>query len=216
MIKNRTAQLIFLTVYCTIGLIGTIASLGFFDYTYRSDWYVHFTNLSNYICIGIVFAELVQTVKKKTDSYITVCPTFKFIGILMILLTFFAFNILLASAPDRLPELNFKVNSITFHIVLPVLYVADWFLFYERKKVKWYAPLLSTIAPLVYVVFIFTRAWILDFNPDVPFLYPYFFLNLDTLGVAGVTKWVLILFSAFIAVGYILFAVDKLSKAKDA
>lgn len=212
MIKNRTAQLIFQTAYCTLGLVGIIASLGLFDCTYRSDWYVHFTNLSNYVCIGIVFAQLVQTVKRKTDDYVSVCPTFKFIGVLMILLTFFAFNILLAGAPDRAPELNFKVNSITFHIVLPVMYVADWFLFYERKKLKWYTPLLSATAPLVYTVFIFTRAWIHNFDTTVPFLYPYFFLNLETQGVGGVAKWIALLLTAFIAVGYLLYGVDKLPK----
>ena len=31
MIKNRTAQLIFQTVYCTLGLVGCIACLGIFD-----------------------------------------------------------------------------------------------------------------------------------------------------------------------------------------
>ena len=31
MIKNRTAQLIYQTVYCTLGFVGMIASLGIFD-----------------------------------------------------------------------------------------------------------------------------------------------------------------------------------------
>ena len=31
MIKNRTVQLIFYTIYCTLGLVGCIASLGIFD-----------------------------------------------------------------------------------------------------------------------------------------------------------------------------------------
>ena len=31
MIKNRTAQLIYQTVYLTLGLVGLIASLGIFD-----------------------------------------------------------------------------------------------------------------------------------------------------------------------------------------
>lgn len=213
MIKNRTTQLIFQTAFCTVGLIGIIASFGFFDYTYRSDWCVHFTNLSNYICIGVVLAELIQTAKKKTDSYVTVAPTLKFMGILMMLLTFFTFNILLASAPDRLPELNYKINSVSFHVVLPLLYMADWFLFYERKKVKWYAPLLSTVVPLVYVVYIYIRAWILDFNPEAPFIYPYFFLNLDTQGVAGVAKWVSLLLATFVIAGYIFLAIDRVSKS---
>ena len=31
MIKNRTVQLIFQTVYCTLGFVGCVASLGIFD-----------------------------------------------------------------------------------------------------------------------------------------------------------------------------------------
>ena len=31
MIKGRTAQLIFQTVYCTLGFVGCVASLGIFD-----------------------------------------------------------------------------------------------------------------------------------------------------------------------------------------
>ena len=31
MIKNRTIQLIFQTIYCTLGFVGVVASLGIFD-----------------------------------------------------------------------------------------------------------------------------------------------------------------------------------------
>ena len=50
MIKNRTAQLIFQTIYCTLGLVGFVACLGIFDNinVIRWDFYVHFTNISNY------------------------------------------------------------------------------------------------------------------------------------------------------------------------
>ncbi len=58
MIKNRTAQLIFQTIYCTLGLVGAIASLGIFDNInlIRWDFYVHFTNISNFLCIGVMVA----------------------------------------------------------------------------------------------------------------------------------------------------------------
>ena len=70
MIKNRTVQLIFQTVYCTLGFVGCIASLGIFDdiNTIRWDFYVHFTNISNFFCIGVMFAGLIQTVKKQENS----------------------------------------------------------------------------------------------------------------------------------------------------
>ena len=100
MIKNRTAQLIYQTVYCTLGLIGIIASLGIFDNVsnLRWDFYVHFTNISNFFCIGVMLAALIQTAKKKENSYVSTAPALKFIGMLGILLTFLVFNIMLAGA----------------------------------------------------------------------------------------------------------------------
>ena len=216
MFKNRTAQLIFQSFYCAIGLIGIVASLGIFDdvMNIRWDFYVHFTNLSNYLCIGIMFFELLQTAKKSSDSYVSTAPFFKFIGVLAILLTFLVFNFLLAGRTDRDPQANWRISSISFHVILPIMYVVDWVLFYEHKKVRWFYPLKSVAFPAVYVAFVFIRAALVNFNPDVPYLYPYFFLNLDNLGVAGVAKWIVILFVGFVALGYIFYGIDKLIKSE--
>ena len=224
MIKNRTAQLIFETVYCTLGLVGCVASLGIFDdiTMIRWDFYVHFTNISNFLCIGVMLAALIQTAKKKEDSFVTVAPMLKFIGMLGILLTFLVFNIMLAGAEGRDPQLNWRIGSLAFHVVLPILYIADWFLFYERKKCKWYYPIASIGFPLGYVVFILIQAVIMKFDTSVlipgtttPLIYPYFFVNLETQGVGGVLRWIFILLAAFIAVGYIFFGIDKFGKKKD-
>lgn len=217
MFKSRTAQLIFQTFYCAIGLVGIVASFGIFDdiQNIRWDFYVHFTNLSNYLCIGIMFTELRQTAKKKSDSYVTTTPFLKFISILAILLTFLVFNFLLAGQPDRDPQANWRISSISFHVILPIMYVVDWILFYEHKNVRWYYPLTSILIPTIYVTFVYARAAIVNFNPEVPYLYPYFFLNLDKLGVAGVGRWIVILFIGFIILGYIFYGLDKIIKSKE-
>ena len=217
MIKNRTTQLIFQSFYCAIGLIGAVASLGIFDdiLNPRWDFYAHFTNLSNYLCIGIMFAELVQTAKKSENSYVSASPLLKFIGLLGIMLTFLVFNFLLAGRPDREFQANWRVSSICLHVILPIMYIFDWLLFYEHKKIRWFYPLVSVAFPLLYIIFIYTRAFIVSFNPEVPYLYPYFFLNLDNLGVAGVAKWVAILFAGFIVLGYIFYGIDKFIKSKE-
>ena len=75
--------------------------------------------------------------------------------------------------------------------------------------------LIKVVKKSLYIVFIYTRAAIVNFNPEVPYLYPYFFLNLDNLGVAGVAKWVAILFAGFIVLGYIFYGIDKLIKSKE-
>ena len=223
MIKNRTAQLIYQTIYCTLGFVGAVASLGIFDniQQIRWDFYVHFTNISNYFCIGVMLAALIQTAKKKEDSYVTAAPMMKFIGMLGILLTFLVFNIMLAGAEGRDPQANWRVGSLLAHVVLPIMYITDWFLFYERKTCKWYYPIASTAFPLAYVIFLVIQAIILKFDSSIlipttttPLIYPYFFVNLTTQGVPGVLMWIGILSVAFIVVGYLFFGLDRLQKKK--
>ena len=221
MIKNRTTQLIYETIYVTLGFIGIVASLGIFDNinVIRWDFYVHFTNISNFLCIGVMLAALIQTAKKKKDSFVSVAPALKFIGMLGILLTFLVFNIMLAGAAGRDPQANWRVGSLIFHVVLPIMYITDWFLFYERKKCKWYYPLISIAFPLGYVLFLLVQAIILKFDSSIlipttttPLIYPYFFVNLDTQGVTGVLTWTGILSAAFIIVGFVFFGIDKLGE----
>ena len=224
MIKNRTAQLIYQTIYVTLGFVGLVASLGIFDNVsvIRWDFYVHFTNISNFLCIGVMLAGLIQTAKKKEDGFVSAAPVLKFIGMLGILLTFLVFNIMLAGAEGRDPQLNWRVGSLLFHVALPILYIADWFLFYERKKCKWYYPIASIAFPLAYMIFLLVQAIILKFDSSIlipttttPLIYPYFFVNLDTQGVGGVLMWIAILSVAFVAVGFVFFGLDKLEKKKE-
>lgn len=223
MIKNRTLQLIYQTVYCTLGFVGIIASLGIFDNinTIRWDFYVHFTNISNFFCIAVMVIALIQTAKKKEDSFVNAVPMFKFIGMLGILLTFLVFNIMLAGAEGRDPQANWRVGSLIFHVVLPILYIADWFLFYERKQSKWYYPIASVGFPLAYVVFLLIQAIILGFNSSIlipttttPLIYPYFFVNLETQGVGGVLMWIGILSVAFVAMGFVFYGLDRIGSEK--
>ena len=169
MIKNRTAQLVFQTIYCTLGFVGCVASIGIFDdiNMIRWDFYVHFTNISNSFCLGVMLAALIQTAKKKEDSFVKTGPLMKFIGMLGILLTFLVFNIMLAGAEGRDPQANWRVGSLCFHVVLPIMFIADWFLFYERKKTKWYYPIASTVFPLAYMAFLLIQAIILKFDSSI-------------------------------------------------
>ena len=219
MIKNRTAQLIFQTFYCALAFVGVVASLGIFDNInmIRWDFYVHFTNISNFFCFGVMLSELIQTAKKKEDSYVSSAPLMKFIGILGILLTFLVFNIMLAGAEGRDPQANWRVGSLCFHVVLPIMYIADWFLFYERGKSKWYYPIASAGFPLAYVIFLLIQAIILNFDSSIlipgtktSLIYPYFFVNVETEGVPGVLMWIAVLSVVFIGVGYLFFGVDRL------
>ena len=213
--KSRTAQLIYQSVYCAFALIGVIGSVGFFKYYFTWDFYIYFTNISSYLCFGVMLAELIQTAKRKDDDYVATCPKIKFISMLGTLLTFMVFNIMIA--PDQTPQFIVAVECILFHIVLPIMFILDWLMFYEHGKVRWTYPLISSIFPLAYCGYVLIHAAILGFDTSIvnsigtdPLIYPYFFFNPDKVGYGGIAMWVAILLAAFIVIGYLFFGVDRL------
>lgn len=215
MVKSRTTQLIFQSIYIGIAIIAILASLGLFEMTYRWDFYVHFTNLSNYLCAIFMFLELRDTAKKTMDSYVTTYPIVKFVALLSILLTFMIYNFVLAKSRDI--KDSFVVASVTLHMILPLMFTFDYILFYEHGKVKWYYPIVSTVFPLLYAAFIFVHAAYYYFDSSIyypgrndPFIYPYFFLNLDKYGVVGVITNILVILIVFVVFGNIIVLIDKL------
>ena len=217
MIKNRTAQLIYQSFFCAFALIGILSSVGLFDYAFAWDFYIYFTNLSNYLCAAVMLVELIQTARRQGDSFVSALPKLKFVSMLGILLTFLVFNLLLAGEPSRDPALNFKVGSVCLHIILPIMYIGDWFLFYEHGRVKAFWPPLSALLPLGYLAYVFLHAALRHFDAGIPnfngngiLIYPYFFLRVDRIGAGGVARWCILLSVGFILAGYLFLALDRL------
>lgn len=212
-IKSKLAKVIYQTVYVVLGVIGIIGSLGYFSGSFNTNFYAYYTNLSNYICWGMMLVGLILSVKNfaTTDRPQSYAPKFKFMCVIMILVTCLVYNILLAK--DSTPaEYFLSLSNLLNHVILPIMFILDWVLFYEHGQTKWYYPLLCVIMPLIYVVFILIRAAILQ-GVDGAMLYPYFFLNVEKLGVGMFIVWVAALVAIFVAIGYALVGLDHVKKS---
>lgn len=221
MLKSRTAQLIYQSCYLALALVASIGSVGFFDHKFTSDFYIYFTNISNYLCAVLMLTELIQTARKKENSFVATAPRLHFISMLGLVLTFLVFNLLLANDPARDPALNYKVECLLCHIVLPILFVLDWLLFYEHGKVKWTWPLLSALFPLGYLAYVFIHAALWRFDSSIlnyagtdPIIYPYFFLNPERVGIGGMAMWIFALLGAFVVGGFVFMLADKMLSGK--
>ena len=219
--KNRTAQLIFQSFYTALALVACVGSVGFYNMTFVPEFYIYFTNISNYLCAGIMTAELVQTARKRTDCCVTTAPRLRFISMLGLVLTFLIFNTMLANDPGRDPALNYEVACILCHIVLPIMFVADWVMFYEHGRLNWKQPLQSALFPLIYVAFVYLHAALRGFDTSImnyagtdPIIYPYFFLNPERMGIGGIITWVLALLAGFILLGYLFLLADHALKRR--
>ncbi|MDE6597121.1 MAG: Pr6Pr family membrane protein [Clostridia bacterium] len=218
---NLLTQAIYRIIFCVISGLACILSLKFFTnvtdgtagFTISHNFWQYYTNLSNYYCFGIGIAVCASTIKKlrrgEKTGYNTCAPTLKFCGVVMIMVTFLVYNCYLGK-PSSLNFWN-SLGNISYHVVAPILFIVDFFIFDKHKQIKILDPIKATFMPLGYVVYILIYGAICR-AANLNFEYPYPFLNVDKLGYGGVIGWIAMLVVAFIAVGYLLFLYDKLVK----
>lgn len=212
--KNLTTQMIYRIVLCCISALGVLLTFDIFyvgqganDVTW--EFLKYYTNISNYFVFAVSVVVLYHNVKRvfagEKEGNNEKIHNLKFITTVMILVTFLVYIILLGDPFSA--DFWRNLGNLSYHVIAPVLFILDYILFEKKKSVSVFAPLLSTIIPLIYV------AYIMILGACIPnFEYPYFFLNVNNLGYGGVTIWVTILVVIFIAIGYILWIYNRIIK----
>ena len=208
--KKRVLRTVFLFLYCILAAVGFVLDFKLFSGKISRSPFVYYTSLSNMACSGFMVAALVQNFRKVGQPW----SRCKFVFTVMILLTAIVYNLLLNSHGSLVSYFS-DVKNALYHLILPGMFVLDWFLFYDRGTAKPLYPLLSVIPPMIYAAYILARAAIVkavDLHPGN--LYPYFFLNVDQLGWSGFALWMIILLAGILALGYGLYALDRLPNSK--
>ncbi len=124
--NNKIAQIVYRTIYITLGFIGIIGSFGYFNRSFNQDFYVMYTNLSNYFCIGVTLYLLIKNIRNKDENKIsTSMSIIRFISVIMILVTFFVYNILLAK-DKTISDYFFSISNLIMHLILPLMFLVDW------------------------------------------------------------------------------------------
>jgi len=93
------------------------------------------------------------------------------------------------------------------HYLVPLLTVADWVIFEPHGALRWYHPLYWLFTPILYFAYVLALVQLgIRFNSN---RFPYFFMNVRTLGWGGVLSILLMLAAVFLAVGYAMVAFDR-------
>ncbi len=103
----------------------------------------------------------------------------------------------------------FSPNDIIVHYAIPLMVILDWLLFDPKPAYGPTDPLVWLGIPLAYFVFAVLRAQLGGELRGVNSRYPYFFMDIDALGLGPVLLNVLLLAVGFLAIGYVLFGVDR-------
>jgi hypothetical protein len=89
------------------------------------------------------------------------------------------------------------------HDVMPILYLLYWFIFVPKGTLHWRNLPSWLIFPLIYCMYSLVRGPIANW-------YPYPFMNVAELGYQKVITNCLVMVAAFVAIGLIIIALDRM------
>lgn len=209
---------------CIAEFIGLGMGSGLFAGKYRRRFPYMFTNLSNiavfvYFLLAILWMLRLRT---KDDTLAagganangkTFAPVLKHMVTMAVMVTMIISHLLLRDG--LVVNGVVQVHLVILHYITPMMTILDWLFFEERGSIQKWEPFVWLLGPLTYFLWsiISIACFGSDFGANVAAgksPYPYDFINPDKMGVDGVVKFILIAIAAFLILGYLMYAVDRI------
>ena len=193
---------------------GILLHFSLYDAGTNEKMFCYFTVQSNILCF-ITF--LCITLKMFSDEKLpghNILIFFKGMSTVSIIVTFVIFHFFVAVFKfDFFSGGTYDLSTKTLfaHYIVPILVVMDWLIFQEKGLYDFKSALEWLVFPLIYFLVIMLRPVI---NIGAGFSesskYPYFFMDLDRLGIMRCALYTLFFTIFIIAVGYMIVFIDKL------
>jgi hypothetical protein len=100
------------------------------------------------------------------------------------------------------PQGQQKVADVLLHDVVPVLYVAFWIFLVPKFTLRWSDAVRWLAFPLVYMAYTLVRGFISHW-------YPYYFIDVDTIGLSRALIHAAGLLLAFFGLGLLFIAIGR-------
>lgn len=188
---------------------GMLIRLGLSSNQFYTHVFFSFTNLSNLLVLVVtIYSSYSLLCKSKESQWLS---QLRISSVLAILITGIIYHFILV--PEKIIEnpayTIFTYSNIICHYVAPIGMTLDWLLFDEKGKIKKTDPLKWLSIPLGYFLFALFYGSLGNTLPGKSSSYPYFFLDLDKLGVLGVAGWSSLLLLGILIIFYIIYFVDQ-------
>jgi hypothetical protein len=100
------------------------------------------------------------------------------------------------------PQGTQKIADVLLHDVVPVLYVAFWIFLVPKFTLRWGDAVRWLAYPLVYMAYTLVRGYISHW-------YPYYFIDVDTIGLSRALIHAGGLLLAFLGLGLLFIAIGR-------
>ena len=174
---------------------------------------VYYTNLSNLACLAFYVYVIVRALRVKDGSGSSPPPFFRGVVLTMLTVTMLVYHYMLATTGFimRINEMNFSVRAANYllHYAAPALCIIDWLVFDNKRSFKPLDPLKWLAVPFVYFIIVMVRAHFGGAIAGTASKYPYYFLDLDALGMPAVMLNAALFAAGFAVLGYVFYFIDR-------
>lgn len=205
--RKRTASQMMAAAILLCALTGVAIKMGVFQGQLGLHQLRYFTTLSNLLaaaCAGWALC-------RGRGGYAWA----KGLSLICILVTGTVYHMLLAGSFGGFAPLTLGWwGNELVHTVVPVLCALDYLLFDTKGRLNWRCPLVWMLAPCGYFAMTVAIARAGIKFPGSHTAYPYPFLDVWTLGWGPVLRSAAMMAAGFLALGYVLVALDRLLEKK--
>lgn len=216
LIKNKFIVILYRIFFLLICGYGLYLHSGISQGTFDKKIFFYYTILSNLICFIYIFLCLIKNILQfnnwDPNGIHVILPKLKGAITLYITITFLVYHFVLVPSTSTINTSYemFGLPDLIVHYFVPILMIFDWILFDKKNVFTNKDPILWLILPYFYLIFLLIRGCIGGPLTSTGSKYPYFFLDIDKLGLLKVFTFILLLSVVALLVGYIIFAIDSL------
>lgn len=212
--NNLFVQMVYRIIMLCVSAFAVIFTLHIFyvgDNPHDASWYIftQFTVISNWLVFASTLITVIENIKRvyagERYGFINKAKVLRYTATLMIIVTFIIYTCVLGKPWTA----NFwlSLDNLTYHVIMPVLFGVDFFLFTEHKTLTLVDFAKTLITPSVYFCFV------MILGACIPgFKYPYFFFDPARSGYGTVFLWLLLLAGSYTFLSIMLWLYDKLVK----
>lgn len=203
LIRNKTLAVVWKLFVFGAALLAVLLQCGLFGSKWNLSVLTYFTLMSNIACV--VYFPIAAVYQARTGRSWN--RTAKGAILMCIIVTGLVYHFLLNGRFEM--QGTIQMSNILLHYVVPASAVADWLLFDDKG---FYTPKTAAkwlLAPLAYFIFVMIAVGCGAHLGPYGEKYPYFFMDVDTLGIPAVLGIGLVMELCFYVLGLALVWMDR-------
>jgi hypothetical protein len=207
---KRTLSFLFKLVIFSLSTLGVYVTLK--DALYPFEALSYFTTIINMLTALFYAFFIVEMVLRKDSSRLFRYFKQSLMVYLIITMVVYSFILIPFIVEEQINYQIFSVNDVLIHYIVPLTVLIDYGWFDEKGKTKSIYAFTNLLNIVFYVMYLFLYVFFGGrFHlGNTESMYPYFFLNIERLGLYPVMLICLGIMVVVIFVGWLIYIIDQL------